>query len=103
MGDYVNMNDFLNFLTERRESADEIWTGPYRRMVLLDLSRELIQMRQDHFAPMDTIPFVGECSGCKWKWVRQQKCACCRRNRSLKDCYELEVPEDEEDDMDEYC
>lgn len=102
MADYVNMIDFLDFLTNKRESADDGWLGMYQKIALLDLSRELIQMKPDHFAPMDTIPFVGECNGCKWKWARQQKCSCCRRNRGLKDCYELEEPEDEEDDMDEW-
>lgn len=100
MADYVNMMDFLNFLTKRRESANDAMMGIYRKMVLLELSRDLIQMRQDHFAPMDTIPFVGECNGCKWKWVRQQKCSCCRRNRNLKDCYELEEPEEDADEWD---
>ena len=32
---------------------------------------------------------VGSCDGCYWKEIgRHQKCACCRRNRFLKDCYE---------------
>lgn len=103
MADYVNMIDFLNFLTDRRESADDAMMGIYRKMVLLELSRDLIQMIPHNFVPMDTIPFVGECNGCKWKWVRPQKCSCCRRNRNLKDCYEIEETEDDEDDMDEYC
>lgn len=101
MADYVNMTDFLNFLTERRESADDAMMEIYRKMVLLELSRDLIQMQPDHFAPMDTIPFVGECNGCKWKWVRPQKCSCCRRNRNLKDCYELEEPEEDTDEWDD--
>ena len=31
------------------------------------------------------------CDGCKWRG-RHQKCSCCRRNRSLKDCYEEDAP-----------
>lgn len=32
---------------------------------------------------------IGECDGCKWR-DRHQKCACCRRNRGLKENYEEE-------------
>ena len=32
---------------------------------------------------------IGSCEGCYWKEIgRHQKCACCRRNRYLKDCYQ---------------
>lgn len=31
------------------------------------------------------------CADCKYKGKRHQKCSCCIRNRSLKDCYESEV------------
>src|SRR5699024_10040064 len=33
---------------------------------------------------------VGECDDCRWR-NRPQKCACCRRNLNIKDCYEREV------------
>lgn len=35
---------------------------------------------------------IGSCDGCYWKEIgRQQKCSCCRRNRYLKDCYEVKM------------
>lgn len=30
----------------------------------------------------------GEWVDCKWKGKRHQKCSCCIRNISMKDCYE---------------
>ena len=31
-----------------------------------------------------------QCQGCRWRGVRHQKCSCCDRNPSIKDCYEGE-------------
>lgn len=33
---------------------------------------------------------IGDCNGCKWKFVRHQKCSTCRRNRNMKDNFEEE-------------
>lgn len=30
----------------------------------------------------------GTCAGCQYLGTRHQKCSCCMRNLSLKDCYE---------------
>lgn len=35
------------------------------------------------------VPVDGNCHKCRWK-NRHQKCTCCRRNSSMKDCYEEE-------------
>lgn len=39
---------------------------------------------KDFFADTD-------CTGCRWKGVRPQKCSCCRRNVYMKDNYEVDT------------
>lgn len=49
---------------------------------------EAIRMAQDALRA-DTETVAGDCSGCRWRGVRPQKCSCCRRNLHMKDNYEV--------------
>lgn len=43
-------------------------------------------------------PIETTCEGCMWaNRKRPQKCACCRRNSNMKDCYEEERENNETD------
>lgn len=47
---------------------------------------------------------IGSCDGCYWKEIgRHQKCACCRRNRYLKDCYERRADDGRKEDFTVCC
>lgn len=60
-------------------------SSPTTGYALLKLHR-IINEHPDYFGCIT----LGECDGCRWNG-RNQKCSCCRRNPSLKDCFEVET------------
>lgn len=59
---------------------------PYLSVKVLQNLEDLVRKEPNTFR-WDSV-YIGDCGDCKWKFVRHQKCSCCRRNRNLKDNFE---------------
>lgn len=89
MSKYVNFDHIIQFLSDCRRGT-QINNSPYMDNALLNLQQIL---QHDIYNPciFETVE-IGNCSGCRWENRRRpQKCACCRRNSHIKDCYEKEA------------
>lgn len=83
MAKYVNADHLRKYLRECRMNQR---ISPDMDVALLNIEQMLTN---DIYNPIlfgKPIP-IGECERCMYKNVRHQKCSCCRRNPSLKDCY----------------
>lgn len=61
---------------------------PYLSVEVLQNLEDMVRKEPNLFH-WDSV-YIGDCNGCKWKFVRHQKCSCCRRNRNMKDNFEEE-------------
>lgn len=84
MSKYVNFDHIIEFLSESRRGT-RINNSPYMDIALLNL-QQLLQLNIYNPCLFEVVE-LGECDGCRWR-DRPQKCACCRRNLHIKDCYE---------------
>lgn len=80
---YVKFDDLIEYLKALRMNRS-MDVSPYMDNALLNI-QQLLEL--DVYNPLifDYIE-IGGCEDCLWR-NRHQKCACCRRNRRLKDCY----------------
>lgn len=81
---YINADHLEAYLVALRKNRG-VNTSPDTDRVLLSITTDI--MRFPHPFMFDWFT-VGECRDCKWFANRTQKCTCCRRNRTIKDCYE---------------
>ena len=80
---YVNFDDLIEYLRALRMNRS-INVSPYMDNALLNI-QQLLELDVYNPPIFDYIE-IGGCEDCLWR-NRHQKCACCRRNRKLKDCY----------------
>lgn len=80
MAMYVHVDNLAKYIDTRIEHFK---SQPQVRSALLD-----VQMRAVMFPDRFGYITMGDCDGCRWSG-RHQKCSCCRRNPSLKDCFEV--------------
>lgn len=86
MAKYVKVDDLLEYLDHLRKNR-QINDSPYKDRYLLTL-RHMVAL--DSWNPiLFDFAEIGGCEKCRWR-ERHQKCACCRRNRHMKDCFEEE-------------
>lgn len=83
MSKYVNFNHIIGYLKNVRANRSKN-DSPYMDNALLNI-QQLLELDIHNPILFDCVE-IGMCTGCKWKG-RHQKCACCRLNRNLKDCY----------------
>lgn len=86
MPKYVKVDDLLEYLDHLRKNR-QITDSPYKDQCLLNL-RQLVDLNRWNPILFDFVE-IGGCEKCRWR-ERHQKCACCRRNRHMKDCFEEE-------------
>lgn len=86
MPKYVKVDDLLEYLDHLRKNR-QITDSPYKDQCLLNL-RQLVDLNSWNPILFDFVE-IGGCEKCRWR-ERHQKCACCRRNRHMKDCFEEE-------------
>lgn len=84
---YVNSRHLTEYLSNVRNNRD-INTSPYMDSALMKV-QSLLERDIQNPIIFDYIK-IGGCDDCKWK-NRKQKCTCCRRNRYIKDCYEMKI------------
>ena len=84
MARYVNTDQMIEFLRKTRMNQR---ISPEMDVALLNME-QLIDVQSWNPCIFDAFE-VGGCETCRWK-NKKQKCACCRRNRHIKDCYEKE-------------
>lgn len=79
---WINSDDLIDYLGQIRRNQR---IPPAMDVALLNV-QQLLEMNRWNPIIFDSF-LVGGCENCRWR-NRKQKCACCRRNRYLKDCYE---------------
>ena len=82
MGLYVNFDHMIEWLRKVRMNQR---ISPYMDNALLNI-QQMLELDVYNPCIFDYLE-IGGCKTCRWK-DRHQKCSCCRRNRSMKDCYE---------------
>lgn len=82
---FVNFSHLIEWLKNVRKSS--INDSPYMDNALLNM-QQLLQLDVYNPCLFEYMHFGG-CENCRWK-NRPQKCACCRRNKHMKDCFEEE-------------
>ena len=87
MSKYVNFSHLIDWLKSLSLNRD-VNKDPYMDNVLLNM-RQILELDIHNPCLFHYIE-VGGCDDCRWR-NRPQKCACCRRNLNIKDCYEREV------------
>jgi hypothetical protein len=93
------MNDFMKPIIQlwqtqmRLEQENEIMRAVQSVGVSVDKERLLQALsdarafwREGYNAAEKHKP---DCTGCRWRGVRPQRCSCCRRNIHMKDNYEV--------------
>lgn len=80
MGKYIRIDNLTSYLDM---ALIENKSSPTTGYALLKLHQN-INEHPDYFGCIA----LGDCGGCRWNG-RHQKCSCCWRNPSLKDCYEV--------------
>lgn len=91
MSKYVNFDHIIQFLSEARRGT-RINNSPYMDNALLNL-QQILQSDIHNPCLFETVE-IGDCYNCRWR-KRPQKCACCRRNLHIKDCYERRPSHDD--------
>lgn len=86
MAKYVKVDNLLEYLDHLRKNR-QINDSPDKDKYLLTL-RQLVALDSWNPILFDFVE-IGDCEKCRWR-ERYQKCACCRRNRHMKDCFEEE-------------
>ena len=84
MSIYVNYDHLIDYLREVRKNRS-VNISPYMDNALLNI-QQMLELDVHNPTLFDYVE-IGNCDGCAWKGLRQQRCSCCRRNRLLKDEY----------------
>lgn len=77
---------------EKNPSYTDFWQGYFEgwKRAYQDIE-EILEQNDFNL----DVPVIGEtktdadCTGCRWRGVRPQRCSCCRRNIYMKDNYEV--------------
>ena len=74
---YAKISDILRTMEELKANCETL-------NEVFESLTEILKMGRANFFYYDCF-YVGGCANCVWNGKRPQKCACCRRNRLIKD------------------
>ena len=79
---YAKISDILCLMQELKANFNSLDDA-------FDNLKEILELGRANVFYFDCFK-VGGCANCVWNGKRPQKCACCRRNREMKDNYREE-------------
>lgn len=79
---YAKISDILRTIEELKANCKTLNEA-------FESLTEILKLGRANLFYYDCFP-VGGCANCVWNGKRHQKCACCRRNREMKDNYREE-------------